>query len=88
MESLNDFQTAFQARTAARLDRSHSDATKYRAFRFVQRGVVTVGIARSITIDAAGHVIVRGEPGTVMYGRTTSGNEYSHVLLPFGVSPP
>ncbi|HTD35030.1 MAG TPA: hypothetical protein VK665_15300 [Candidatus Elarobacter sp.] len=87
-ESLSDFQAAFAHGSRKTLDRLHSDATKYHAFRFVQRGAVTIGIAKSITLDSSGQIHIVGEPGTVTYGRATSGAEYSHVLVPVGVTPP
>lgn len=87
-ESLSDFQAAFAHGSRTTLDRLHSDATKYHAFRFVQRGAVTIGIAKSITLDSSGQVHIVGEPGTVTYGRATSGGEFSHILFPVGVTPP
>jgi len=84
-ESLPAFRAAFTGRTGAALDRVHDDATRYRAFRFVQRGAVTVGIAKAITVDSSGLIHILGEPGTTTYGRSTTKTEYSHILVPVGV---
>ncbi|HEX3462573.1 MAG TPA: hypothetical protein VHS78_00785 [Candidatus Elarobacter sp.] len=87
-ESLAAFRTAFAGRTGASLDRVYGDETRYHAFRFVQRGAVTIGIAKRISVDSSGRVHIVGEPGTVTYGRNTTGTEYSHILVPVGVTPP
>ena len=87
-EPVAAFRTAFTGRTSRGLDQAHSDETRYHAFSFMQRGAVTVGIAKSISVDSSGRVHIVGEHGTVTYGRASNGSEYSHVLVPIGVTPP
>jgi hypothetical protein len=87
-EPISEFQAAFARDARGVLDRSHSDATKFHAFRFLHRGTVIIGIAKSITVDSTGQLHVVGEPGTVTYARRTASAEYSHLLVPLSVTPP
>jgi hypothetical protein len=71
------------------LDARHADSTRYRAYRFIVPDTVMIGVAKSVTVDANGHVHVEPEPGAPFGGRpNTTHQEYSHILVPVGVTPP
>ena len=71
------------------LDAKHLDSTRYRAYRFLQPNNVMIGVARNISVDSSGHVVVEQEPGQPLGGRPNHTHlEYSHILVPVGVMPP
>jgi hypothetical protein len=71
------------------LDARHSDATQYRAYRFIEPDTVMVGVAKAVTLDSNGHVHFVQEPGAPMIGRPNPTHaEYSHILVPIRVTPP
>lgn len=96
-ESIQDFSTALGTlRTAhlnmggtSTLDARHADPTRYRAYRFIVPDTVMIGIAKSVTLDAAGHVHIEQEPGAPLSGRANpTHREFSHILVPISVHPP
>ncbi|HEX3549656.1 MAG TPA: hypothetical protein VHT53_04740 [Candidatus Elarobacter sp.] len=96
-ESIGDFSAALATLKSAHLnmahtwtlDARHSDPTRYRAYKFVIPDTVMIGIARSVTLDADGHVHIDPEPGAPMHGRANpTHREYSHILVPISVTPP
>ena len=71
------------------LDARHSDTARYRAYRFLQPNNVMIGVARNISVDSSGHVVIEQEPGQPLGGRPNKTHlEYSHILVPTGVTPP
>lgn len=87
-ESLTDYATGYQKHHHRALDLDHSDARRYHAYRVVTSGSSDVVIARSIYVDAAGHLHIVGEPGTVARGKASPGPGELHILLPIDVKPP
>jgi len=88
-ESLQEFSRALQVGRRAVLDRQHTDGTRYHAYRFLDRDMVLIGVAKAITIDAAGRVNIVQAHGQPMGGHlNTTHREYSHVLVPIDVTPP
>ena len=71
------------------LDGRHSDSKQYRAYRFLQPNNVMIGVARNISVDSSGHVVIQQEPGQPLGGRPNKTHlEYSHILVPVAVTPP
>jgi hypothetical protein len=87
-ESITDFAAAYQKHHHRVLDPDHSDAHKYRAFRVATSGSSSAVTARSVTVDAAGHLHIIGEPGTLVKGQVSPGKGETHILLPISVTPP
>ena len=87
-ESIGEFAAAFQKHHHRSLDADHADAHKYRAFRVATPGSSSAVTARSVTVDAAGHLHIVGEPGTVVRGQVSHGPGETHILLPISVTPP
>ena len=87
-ESLSEYAAGYQKHHHRALDFRHSDARKYHAYRVETSGSSEAVIARSVTVDAAGHLHIVGEPGTVVRGRTSPGPGEMHILLPVNVAPP
>jgi hypothetical protein len=96
-ESIGDFSAALATlRTAhlnmgraSTLDARHADPARYRAYRFIIPDTVMIGIAKSVTLDAAGNVHIEQEPGAPLSGRANpTHREFSHILVPISVQPP
>jgi len=87
-ESLTEYAAGYEKHHHRALDLQHSDAQRYHAYRVVTSGSSGVVIARSVSIDAAGHLHIVGEPGTVVKGQTSPGSGEMHILLPIDVKPP
>jgi hypothetical protein len=96
-ESLGEFSAALSTLKSAQLNMAHSytldarhaDATQYHAYRFIIPYTVMIGIARSVKLDAAGHVHIDVEPGAPMHGSANPTHRaYSHILVPISVTPP
>jgi hypothetical protein len=96
-EPISSFASAFATAKNAPLnmargwvfDSKHADPARYRAYRFVLPDTVMVGVARSVTLDANGHVHIDSEPQAPMVGHANpSHKEYSHILVPVSVTPP
>ena len=88
-ESLTEYAAAYEEHSHVPLDSRRADATKYRAYRFLQTGnTMGVIVARGVRVDSAGDLHIRLEPGTVVEGRPSSGSSYAHILLPASVRPP
>lgn len=86
-ESLSAFGDAYARVRQVRLDVRHADEKRYHAFRFTGSGPAVI-IARSVTVDAAGHLHIKQEPGTTAHGQIVSGGGDTHILLPLSVTPP
>jgi hypothetical protein len=93
-ESISAFSAALKTLTLNRsnvraLDSKHADTTQYRAYRFLQPNNVMIGIARNISVDSSGHIVVEQEPGQPLGGRPNKTHlEFSHILVPLTVTPP
>jgi hypothetical protein len=87
-ESLSEFATAYTKRHHRVLDADHTDMHKYHAYRVSTPGSSTIVTARSISVDASGHLHIVGEPGTVAKGQISKGSGETHILLPIAVTPP
>jgi hypothetical protein len=87
-ESLTEYAAGYQKHHHRALDFRHSDARKYHAYRVETSGSSEAVIARSVTVDAAGHLHIIGEPGTVVRGKAFPGPGEMHILLPVNVAPP
>ena len=87
-ESLTDYSAKFLKHHHRALDPEHMDARKYHAYKVETSGSSEAVIARSVTIDAAGHLHIVGEPGTVVRGKVSPGPGEMHILLPVNVTPP
>jgi hypothetical protein len=87
-ETIAEFQSAYQKHYHRVLDPAHTDVRKYHAYRVITSGSSTAVTARSVTVDAAGHLHIIGEPGTIAKGQTSTGPGEMHILLPITVSPP
>jgi hypothetical protein len=94
---MRDFSAAVSTLKTAQLnmaknwvfDARHADEARYHAFRFIIPDTVMIGVAKSITLDDAGHIRIVQEPGAPLVGRPNkTHHEYSHVLVPASVSPP
>jgi hypothetical protein len=81
-ESVGEFAAAYSEHNHRSLDSRHRDTQRYRAYRFVTSGASGAVTARSITVDAAGHLHIIGEPGTRATGKASRGPGVMHVLLP------
>ena len=86
-EPVSAFAEAYARMKQVPLDAHHLDEKHYRAFHFSGSGPAVI-IARSVTVDAAGHLHIKQEPGTVAHGRVVSGGGDTHILLPVSVTPP
>jgi hypothetical protein len=87
-ESLAEYAAGYEKYHHRALDAKHADATKYHAYRVLTSGSSEAIIARSVSVDAAGHLHIVGEPGTVVRGKATPGPGEMHILLPITVTPP
>ena len=87
-ESLTEYSAGYQKQHHRALDPQHADAKKYHAYRVITSGASETVIARSVRVDAAGHLHIIGEPGTVVRGKVSPGPGETHILLPIDVTPP
>ena len=87
-ETLTEYAAGYEKHHHRALDLQHADARKYHAYRVVSAGSSGVVIARSVSVDGAGHLHIVGEPGTVVRGTASSGPGETHILLPIDVTPP
>lgn len=89
-ESLNAFAEATHGDVRFHgADDKHFDPKRYHAYRFLDPDNVMFGVARDVTVDATGHIVVHQEPGSPLGGRPNKTHkEYSHLLLPVDVRPP
>lgn len=89
-ESLSAFAGATHGDSRLRVaDGKHFDPKRYHAYRFLDPDNVIVGVAQDITVDPTGHIVVHQEPGSPLGGRPNkTHHEFSHLLLPIGVTPP
>jgi hypothetical protein len=87
-EPLAEFAMAYEQRNHRMLDADHGDMHKYHAYRVSTPGSSTIVTARSVSVDALGHLHIVGEPGTVARGQISKGSGETHILLPIAVTPP
>jgi|GEM_PF-4371685 len=88
-ESVQDFETALQRVPHRALETAHHDHTGYRAFRFLDRDMVLIGVASSVFVDPTGKLHVVQAHGESMGGHPNKTHqEYSHILLPPNVALP
>jgi hypothetical protein len=87
-ESLAAFGAAYEKHHHHSLDAIHSDVEKFHAYKVIMSGSSAAVVARSVTVDAAGHLRIIGEPGTVTRGQTANGPGELHILLPVTAMPP
>lgn len=88
-EPVQDFERALQRVPHRTLRTVHRDHAGYRAFRFLDRDMVLVGVASSVFVDSTGKLHVVQAPGESMGGHlNTTHQEYSHILIPPNVVLP
>jgi hypothetical protein len=96
-ESISDFSAALATLKTAQLnmakvwtlDGRHADSSRFHAYRFLDPDVVFIGIAKSISLNAAGHLEIVPESHAPLSGRPNKTHqEYSHILVPVSVTPP
>ena len=74
--------TAYQTEAHGVRLPSSLDVHRFTAYRYVDRDYVVVGVAKTISLDKDGHVVVTPEKGSVMHGRPNrSHDEPSHILV-------
>jgi hypothetical protein len=88
-EAVSDFTAALRKEHGRTLDSRHSDARQYHAYRFFDPQNIVIGVARNVSLDREGHLVIEQEPGAPLGGRPNrTHQEYSHLLLPAAVRPP
>jgi hypothetical protein len=88
-ESVQEFEGALQRNPHRTVQSRRGDYAGYRAFRFLDRDMVLVGVASAVFVDERGRLHIVQAHGEPMGGHPNATHEeYSHILIPANVALP
>ncbi|HEY6236426.1 MAG TPA: hypothetical protein VIW69_15105 [Candidatus Elarobacter sp.] len=88
-ESVQEFETVLQRNPHRTLESVRNDHAGYRAFKFLDREMVLIGVASAVFVDDRGRLHIVQAHGEPMGGHpNVTHEEYSHILIPPGVVLP